>query len=44
VGEDTVDVLRDVLGLRADEVEALERDRVIATGPVPSDRYVENAA
>lgn len=44
VGEDTVDVLRDVLGLPADEVERLERERVIATAPTPSDRYVENAA
>jgi len=44
VGEDTAAVLKDVLGLAASEVEALERERIIATGPVPSDRYVENAA
>lgn len=44
VGEDTVDVLRDVLGLAAEEVEGLERERIIATAPMPSERYVENAA
>jgi crotonobetainyl-CoA:carnitine CoA-transferase CaiB-like acyl-CoA transferase len=44
VGEDTVAVLRDVLGLAASEVETLEREGVIATGPAASDRYVENAA
>lgn len=43
VGEDTVDVLTDVLGLRADEIERLERERVIAIARSGADRIVENA-
>ncbi len=44
VGEDTVDVLTEVLGLTPDEIERLEREYVIATAPVENDRMVENAA
>lgn len=44
VGEDTVDVLADVLGLRPDVIERLERERVIATARSGEDRVTENAA
>jgi crotonobetainyl-CoA:carnitine CoA-transferase CaiB-like acyl-CoA transferase len=44
VGEDTVDVLADVLGLGRDEIARLERERVVATAPLPGTRVAENAA
>jgi crotonobetainyl-CoA:carnitine CoA-transferase CaiB-like acyl-CoA transferase len=44
VGEDTVDVLADVLGLAREEIARLERERVVATAPLPSTRVAENAA
>ncbi len=44
VGEDTMDVLREVLGLPADELRRLESEGVIATAPRASNRPVENAA
>lgn len=45
VGEDTAAVLADVLGLAPDEITALERARVIATGgSETTDRLAENTA
>jgi crotonobetainyl-CoA:carnitine CoA-transferase CaiB-like acyl-CoA transferase len=44
VGEDTVDVLADVLGLSREEIARLERERIVATEPVPGTRIAENAA
>jgi crotonobetainyl-CoA:carnitine CoA-transferase CaiB-like acyl-CoA transferase len=44
VGEDTVDVLADVLGLAREEIARLERERVVATAPLPGTRVAENAA
>ncbi|MCC7194149.1 MAG: CoA transferase [Gemmatimonadaceae bacterium] len=44
VGEDTVDVLSEVLGLTREEISRLEHERVVATQPRPATRLAENAA
>jgi crotonobetainyl-CoA:carnitine CoA-transferase CaiB-like acyl-CoA transferase len=43
VGEDTVDVLTDLLGLTAEQIAALERDRIIATSSAREDKLAEEA-
>ncbi len=43
VGEDTVDVLSDVLGLSEEQIEALERDRVIATSAARENKLAQEA-
>jgi hypothetical protein len=43
VGEDTVDVLTDLRGLTAEQIAALERDRIIATSSAREDKLAEEA-
>lgn len=44
VGEDTADVLAELLGLSREEISRLEQEGIVATKPRPVTRLAENAA